>query len=653
MFQTLGGFIDGQQGIVRLTPNRTWHILLAFESLLQGKVYWEDVRRLLGHAITVCVLNRCGMSIFRALYDFVESRPPPRKLNYRELREVKIFVGLLPLLYGDLRKSWSSQVLCSDASPFGLGLCLREIEQQQVKQIGQWQDKWRFRHLDPSEWRPRQRSQGPNVLSDWRSVLGELEPESVEDLYSYNEYFPEVPSEWTEPSKWKTQLMGRWNDTSSHITEKEGHALVLAVRHLSRASYNRGKKHLVLVDNFSLSMTVCKGRACSFGLLRSAQKIAALSLACDFSIHTRWISSERNVADNPSRGVILPGVAPSSSSKVESEFESVHTISGEASAAVEKADHQSDFDWYSCDGYTRSQEESELQEAGSAASWPCPSAAGEEEKDHLQEDPGNEWCREVSHESSSEPLGEEVHFSSSGKPICRILPEVRQFLPGGRGTTASLRIRRRHLDRLSGPSVSGGKRSARRREDRGQLGVPSHSIEGKAGPCKKGTSWVAKGATTRVPHPHAKDHSLCLGDVAPGPETKGNGVEGDDRLRHLHAPRRVFGPSKATLHQARKAGGPSVPLVLHHCSRLRRPAARQGRSLRQLDPVGQQRADVARRNSESSCADLEGQRSPDLSILNGELSKRVHQGCHETSDQGATPLSTTTRRGSRRPMQQT
>ena len=59
---------------------------------------------------------------------------------------------------------------------------------------------------------------------------------------------------------------------------KEGHALVLAARHLCRASKNRGKRHLILLDNFSLCMTVCKGRATNFGMLRTAQKTCSAQL---------------------------------------------------------------------------------------------------------------------------------------------------------------------------------------------------------------------------------------------------------------------------------------------------------------------------------------------------------------------------------------
>lgn len=652
IFQTLGGLVDGQQGIVRLTPTRTWNILLAFESLLHGKVHWEDVRRLLGHAVTICVLNRCGMSIFRSLYDMVEARPNPRKLKPREIREVKIFVGLIPLLYGDLRKSWCEHVLCTDASPFGYGVCQRDLEVQHVKQIGQWQDKWRFRHLDPSEWRPRQRSQGPSVLTDWRSVLGELEPQDIEDLYAYNEYFPEVPTDWTDAEHWSTQMMGRWHDTSSHITEKEGHALVLAVRHLSRASSNRGKKHLVLVDNFSLSMAMCKGRACSFGLLRTTQKIAALSLACDFSIHTRWISSERNVADGPSRGVIQPGALPSCSSETFQQATDDHSVSPQANFGFLNGNHENDeswIRWFECAG---EQKGPSVKEANYATSRNSTSSSWQEAASDLQEDHCDEGSRAVGSQESLEPLGEEIDIHSSGEPVCRLLSEVRQFLPGGRGTTASARIRRRHFDRLSGPPLPGGQRCSRGREDHRQPGVPTHSAQGKVGKGKKGASRLEERTSTRITNPYAKTHSVRSEHADAGQEPAGYGFKSSVGLRHLHAPRRVIGPSKKTLCQASEAGGPTVPLVLHHCQRLRRPTARQSGSLRQFDSSRQQRKDVAGRDSQSPRSAVEGQRASDLSFHHGSVPKGVHEGSKATADEWTPSLSTAPRRSSRRSLQQ-
>ena len=78
MTQTLGGIIDGQVGLVRCSEQRVWSLIFAFEYVLSHKVSVELVQRLLGHAMVVCTINRCGMPIFRRLYDFVHSNSQPR-----------------------------------------------------------------------------------------------------------------------------------------------------------------------------------------------------------------------------------------------------------------------------------------------------------------------------------------------------------------------------------------------------------------------------------------------------------------------------------------------------------------------------------------------------------------------------------------------
>lgn len=256
-FQTLGGIIDGHQGKVKPTPTRAWNIILAFESLLDGVVHWDTLQRLLGHAMTICTINRSGMCVFRSLYDFVENAPPPRRLNAKERREVQVFIGIVPLLVGNLRRPWSPTITCSDASPVGYGVCQRDLTPNEVHDMGAWQDRWRFRHLPPEEWRPRDRASGLDPLRDVETARVWEVPQTIGDLYAYNHYFPEIPQKIMEPEKWETKLMGKWSDSSDHITVKEGKALVLAVKRLSRSSRSRGMRHLILLDSFSLCLAVC------------------------------------------------------------------------------------------------------------------------------------------------------------------------------------------------------------------------------------------------------------------------------------------------------------------------------------------------------------------------------------------------------------
>ena len=72
------------------------------------------------------------MSVFRRLYDFVESASDPRYLNDLEQHECFVFAGLVPLLFSDMRKKWSEKLLATDASPGGYGICETDILPQEA-----------------------------------------------------------------------------------------------------------------------------------------------------------------------------------------------------------------------------------------------------------------------------------------------------------------------------------------------------------------------------------------------------------------------------------------------------------------------------------------------------------------------------------------
>eukprot|EP00438_Fugacium_kawagutii_P011539 Skav230147 [mRNA] locus=scaffold1301:267704:272380:+ [translate_table: standard] len=337
LFETLGGIVDGSKGVVRASHKRMWQLIYAFEAAADCIMDVKSVQRLLGHAMVVCVLNRSGMSVFRRLYDFISSGTAPRRFTASERDECLAFAGLVPLLVADIRRPYSDTITCTDSSPFGYGICEQTSSTATTRQHGRWIERWRFKRLPAEQWKPRERSAGWDVLGDVRTVQGSMAGDD-DDILNYipNDDFPEIPDELMKPQLWRTVKMGKWQHTHEHITLKEGRAFLIALRRLSRSREHRRKRHLFLVDNLSLCFAIAKGRSHSFELLRVLQKAAALSLACGLTIRPRWIRSEVNVADGPSRGHIQPGVAPSgkpdqaASAKYLKEFRSVNSVSEES-----------------------------------------------------------------------------------------------------------------------------------------------------------------------------------------------------------------------------------------------------------------------------------------------------------------------------------
>ena len=337
LFNTLGGVVDGDSGRVGMTSRRAWDLIYAFEYVAEHVVSREVVQKLLGHAMFFSTINRGGMSVFRRLYDFVEHCKVPRRLTSQERQECLVFAGLIPLLFADLRKQWSNTLFCTDASPDGYGVCCREVERSTAESLGRWNERWRFKRLGPEEWAPRRRALGRDPLVEGITVVGDDgEYDSIEQV-GLNEDFPEVPLDVVDSSHWRTVLMGKWRQKEA-ITVNEGRALVLCLRRLCRSSRSRGLKHVVLVDSFSLALAVHKGRARSFDILRITQQVAALSIAGGFSVRLRWIASEHNVADGPSRGQIEPGpYRPGDRETVKTECEEDAVESGEGDCSTFKA----------------------------------------------------------------------------------------------------------------------------------------------------------------------------------------------------------------------------------------------------------------------------------------------------------------------------
>ena len=100
--------------------------------------------------------------------------------------------------------------------------------------------------------------------------------------------------------KWKVVHSSKIS-SDKPIHEKEGWGVLWVLKHLTRSERSFGRRHLTLCDNLGLVLSLSKGRAQSDSMNRICRKIAALSLACNISLVVRWIASERNPADEPSR----------------------------------------------------------------------------------------------------------------------------------------------------------------------------------------------------------------------------------------------------------------------------------------------------------------------------------------------------------------
>lgn len=294
IFPTLGGIIDGKAGQVRPNPKRLWGLVYCFNYAAEHDVSSDFIRRLLGHAMCICVLCRPGMSVFRSLYDFSSRDLPKQKLWKSAARECRILAGIIPLLIGDLRKPWATRLVCTDASPQGFGIAEKDVDENQAAQLGQWNERWRYKRLPPELWRHRDRALGLDVFNDIETACRPTPEDENAHEFVEAEDFPDVDFDTLDPSTWHTVKCGLWRDSSEHITLKEGRAFILALRRLSRSSQTRGRTVVMLVDNLGLALALSKGRAYNYQLLRVCQQSAAICLASGVAPRIRWVPSELN-----------------------------------------------------------------------------------------------------------------------------------------------------------------------------------------------------------------------------------------------------------------------------------------------------------------------------------------------------------------------
>ncbi|CAK0789751.1 unnamed protein product, partial [Prorocentrum cordatum] len=239
--------------------------------------------------------------------------------------------------------STDASVAAVDASEWGLGACAAQCGASLARSVGRTSERWRWgrvgaamgprRHAldharkaeaaaalagearEAAPWiaaandvpgpecaPPQPPSAGSGVLDSPGDVFGFGRVRRVVD-------FPEVPRDMIE-LQWSVVGRFPWRRKGESIAVHEARATLYGFRHLLRSSRNLGKHALVLGDSQSTAGAVTRFRSDSRSMMRVTQAIAALSLATGSALHYRWLPSEWNVADSPSRGLWAPA-APS------------------------------------------------------------------------------------------------------------------------------------------------------------------------------------------------------------------------------------------------------------------------------------------------------------------------------------------------------
>ena len=220
-----------------------------FRLLEAGQCTGTDLSRVVGRWTWACLACRPVLCVFNAVYRFIECADGRTfQLRNSVRRELRVLMGLSPLLFASIGAEWFDRVIATDASEHGQGVVATKCV------------------ADPSE------------------------VTTAEDAVSV-----------AEDCRWSTIVSAQWQGRE-HINIYELRALSTAVRWVCSFPSAIGRRVLVLNDSQVVVGAVTKGRSSSQPLLRRLRTLSAWVLASGIRLSVRWIPTSVNPADGPSRG---------------------------------------------------------------------------------------------------------------------------------------------------------------------------------------------------------------------------------------------------------------------------------------------------------------------------------------------------------------
>lgn len=297
--KALGFIIDGKKRKIYPVPEKRDKVIAALRGLSnRPKVTGKCIERIVGHCIHFFMLKRELLSIFRSVYDFKMANYNKQVRLWRTAAdECRWAADLLWICESDLAKEWSGNITVSDACLSGTAVCSLDVSSDQARQLGITRELWRYK------------GRGCQVKA--RDVVRTLDPfydvETVlddsllfPDPFQLNQEFENVSKDISTSSDWDFQFASRMKMPEA-ITVIEGRATVQSIRHKCRSMRHFNKRHVHLGDNLGMVLAFDRGRAKAIPLLLCCRRAAAFSIATATQFHHRWIPSEWNAADGPSR----------------------------------------------------------------------------------------------------------------------------------------------------------------------------------------------------------------------------------------------------------------------------------------------------------------------------------------------------------------
>ena len=302
--EALGCVLDGGAMQSRANPKRLWRIHHGIKALLRrGRCTGKTLEIIIGHCTFLGLLRRSSLSVFHSVYSFIHKNYHiVEKLWSSVVKELRCFMGISLLLVQDWWRPWNRAVTSSDSSLSGFGVSQAWWPAEVVADAGRLCERARFRrveshsaresaltaagfHFDGQRWGPFDTGGLKRLAEAGWELVGDFE---------------EIPAFGLKREHWTPKFWGVWKHREN-IGILEARTVLKAVKRFCLTRYGHDVRHLHLCDNLGVVLSIERSRSKNYKLLKIIRCISAFLFARNVSLSIRWIPSELNFSDEPSR----------------------------------------------------------------------------------------------------------------------------------------------------------------------------------------------------------------------------------------------------------------------------------------------------------------------------------------------------------------
>ena len=299
----LGCIVEGEKFRSRINPVRLWRLYKAISGLLhRGRCSGQVMEIFVGHLTFVGLMWRGSLSILHTVYKFIHRHyNEVAKLWSSVAEELKCFQGVLFLLVQDWSRQWNTLVSSSDASLTGYGVCHAVWDRRQVADTGRVLERSRFKRSSGHSARESAlHAAGFSFQKGkWEKTIGSIDSLKAAG-WELQQDFPEVPSAGLRRELWQPKMWGIWK-FHENILVLEARTVLLSLKRIALTTFGHDLRQLFLCDNMAVVLSFERCRSKNFKLLKVIREFSAVCMARNIQVAIRWIPSELNISDEPSR----------------------------------------------------------------------------------------------------------------------------------------------------------------------------------------------------------------------------------------------------------------------------------------------------------------------------------------------------------------